>query len=308
MPLTPRSTPYPHFDINDNCICLTNGTQLGYASYGQANGIPAFYFHGLPGSRREGVLLDQACLDAGVQLISPDRPGYGLSKPIPDFRLVQWPHLIAELADQLGFTKFYLFASSGGAPYALACASVLHQRVTGTGICCGLAEVAQADLRVLMSGFARLGFWLARRHPTLLNCSYGLLVTAAAKVMPRLSIGLLARLQGQPDLSVLRRPEIRAIFTENLREAFRQGPAGGLADMCVAIHPWPFDPSGIESLQLWYGTQDRVVPLQQGEWLARIIPTAKLHIIQDEGHFSLPIRYAAKVVATVVTRETQTLN
>ena len=61
----------------DNRLKLNNGYQLGYACYGQDVGIPAFYFHGLPGSRREGGLLHQACFDAGVQLIAPDRPGYG---------------------------------------------------------------------------------------------------------------------------------------------------------------------------------------------------------------------------------------
>ncbi len=284
----------------DNCFKLTNGYQLGYACYGLDDGIPAFYFHGLPGSRREGGMLHQACLDEGVQLIAPDRPGYGLSELIPDLRFGQWPQWVAELADHLGFERFYLFAASGGAPYALACASVLHERVKGTGICCGLAEVARVELRRQMPVFARFGFWLAQRNPSWLKYSYGIILMMAARFMPRLSIDLLAWKEGEPDLSLLRQPEIKTFFANNLQEAFRHGPGGGIADMCAAMESWPFDPSSIKSLQLWHGRQDRMVPLMHSEWLSRIVPTSKLETVEGEGHFSLPVHYIATVVNAVI--------
>lgn len=285
----------------DNSLTLADGRQLGYAVYGRDGGTPAFYFHGLPGSRREGETFHQACLEAGVQLIAPDRPGYGLSAPMPGSRLLQWPRCIEQLADHLGLERFYLFAVSGGAAYALACASLLSERVRGTGICCGLGEVSHVELRARMAPQARLGFWLAERNAAWLRYSYGPVTLVAARHMPRFSIEVMARLNRQPDRSVLRQPEIKALFAANLREAFRQGSAGGVADMCAAVAPWPFDPAGIRSLQLWHGRRDGVVPWQHSERLARRIPAARLTYLDSEGHFSLPLRYAGTVVHAVTS-------
>lgn len=285
----------------DNCLRLSDGRQLGYARYGCDGAIPAFYFHGLPGSRREGKIFHEACLRAGVQLIAPDRPGYGLSDPVPGPRLLRWPQLIGQLADHLAFERFYLFAISGGAPYALACATLLPDRVCGTGICCGLGEVSRLELRAGMAPQARLGFWLAERSAVGLDLSYGTVTRLAARHLPELSIRIMARLNGEPDRSVLRQSDIKRLFAASLHEAFRQGSAGGLADLCTAVLPWPFNPSGIASLLLWHGRRDAVVPWQHSARLARCVPAARLHSIDGEGHFSLPVRYAAAVVGAVIS-------
>jgi pimeloyl-ACP methyl ester carboxylesterase len=285
----------------DNRLTLADGRPLGYARYGSEGGIPAFYFHGLPGSRREGEMFHRACLDAGVQLIAPDRPGYGLSAPIFGSRFLRWPQLVAQLADHLGFERFHLLAISGGAPYALACASLLPERVRGTGICCGLGEVYQVELRARMAPQARLGFWLAGRGAAWLKYSYGPVTVIGARHMPELAIEIMARLNGGADRSVLRQPEIKALFAANLREAFRQGSVGGVADMCAAVAPWPFDPSAIPVLQLWHGRRDGVVPWQHSERLARRVPSAHVEYVEGEGHFSLPVRHAGKIVKALVS-------
>lgn len=286
--------------MDHHSIVLSNRRRMGYAVYGREDGVPAFYFHGLPGSRREGVLLDQACRDSGVRLIAPDRPGYGLSEPVDGPRMEQWPLLVGELADRLGLERFYLFAASGGAPYALACAGVLRDRVMGTGICCGLGELARNGMMEGMSFIARLGFGMARRNPAWLRHSYGAAVTLAARTMPCASIRVLAWQVGQPDRAVLNRPWVREQFAANLHEAFRQGSAGGVADMVTALRPWPFDPEDIRSLRLWHGRRDRVVPLRHSEALAARVPGACLSRVEGEGHFSLPVRYASVMVDAVI--------
>lgn len=284
----------------DCSLMLSSGKRLGYACYGCDNGIPAFYFHGLPGSRREGQLLHDACVAHGVRLVAPERPGYGLSEPVAGNRFAIWPSMIAELADHLGFDKFLLFACSGGAPYALACASELHARVMATGICCGLGEVARDDMRVGMRLNARLGFWLARQHPVWIRLIYGLPIHIAARWFSGFAIDVLGWLDGQPDRDVLAQPAIRQIFAENLQEAFHQGAEGGGGDMVAANVAWPFTLSPVRKLLLWHGTADRVVPVAHSERLVRCVPGAQLMLADGEGHFSLPVRYADQVVKTVV--------
>ncbi|MBU1191527.1 MAG: alpha/beta hydrolase [Gammaproteobacteria bacterium] len=290
---------------NDGVLLLPDGMRVGYARYGRAGGVPAFYFHGLPGSRREGALLHQACSAANLDLIAPERPGYGLSQSMPpamsSTRHRRWTEVIAALADQLGFERFYVIGISGGAPYALACASVFPARVRATSICCGLGDISQTDLRRVMGLISRAGFFMAARDPALLKLTYGNVATAAARLAPGLAVDAMCWLNRKVDRIALQPPAIKAIFTENLREAFRHGAGGGIADLQAAVGGWGFDVAQIASLQLWHGDRDGVVPHRHSEWLARQIPAAQLKIVAGEGHFSLPVRYAHEIVQTLVS-------
>ena len=276
------------------------GAPLGYAVYGRPGGIPAFYFHGLPGSRREGALLHAACVEEGVRVIAPERPGYGLSAAVPGPRLEGWPARIEALADALGIGRFYLIAVSGGAPYALACASTLDERVCGTTICCGLGDLTRPGLAAAMQLNARLALWLVRRGPAWLERTYGPAVTQVVRRAPRLAVAIQGWIDGAADRAVLRRPDNRTLFADSLGEAFRQGPAGAVADLAAAIRPWPFALDGIRNLQLWHGLADRVVPPIHSEWLKHSVPQARLTWVPGEGHFSLPIRHAGDLVRALI--------
>ena len=284
----------------DNLFTLPDGRRLGYARYGVDDGVPVFYCHGLPGSRYEARVFHAACLDAGVHLLAPDRPGYGLSDPVVGSPLRHWPRLVAQLADGLGIAYFRLLGMSGGAPYALACASQLADRVRGTAVCGGLGEVSDRALRVGMAPQARLGFWLADCGAAPLRLAYGLIATAAARRIPRTVLAVMTRLNPEPDRTVLCRPDVRELYVANLREAFRQGSAGGVADMCAAVQPWPFDPGAVRGLQLWHGLRDGIVPVRHSERLLERVPAGRLVRLEDEGHFSLPVRHASAVVTRLI--------
>ncbi len=290
---------------NDNAFLLTDGLQVGYARYGRAGGAPAFYFHGLPGSRREAALLHQACIAADVDLVAPERSGYGMSDPLPSAmpgdRHRRWTEVISALADHLAFDRFYIIAISGGAPYALACASAMPMRVRATTICCGLGDITRTELRAAMGVISRLGFFMAERDPAFLKLTYGNVATAAARLAPGLAVDAMCWLNRKVDRIALQPPSIKVIFTDNLRAAFEKGARGGIADLQAATAGWAFDVSQIQSLQLWHGDCDSVVPLGHSEWLARQIPAARLRIVSGEGHFSLPVRYATDIVQALVS-------
>jgi pimeloyl-ACP methyl ester carboxylesterase len=66
---------------SSHSLYLRDGRRLGYAEYGDPQGLPVFFFHGTPGSRFECGHADIAddFRRAGARLIAPDRPGIGLS-------------------------------------------------------------------------------------------------------------------------------------------------------------------------------------------------------------------------------------
>ena len=60
-------------------ISLPDGRKLAYSEYGDRHGKPVIYFHGFPGSRVEGLLMDAAAKWLGLRIVAPDRPGFGRS-------------------------------------------------------------------------------------------------------------------------------------------------------------------------------------------------------------------------------------
>lgn len=289
--------------VNESSIQLSKNLSISYASYGDPDGKPAFYFHGLPGSRYEGEFLHRACQEYEINLIAPDRFGYGQSSPLHGNRYLNWADGVRELADKLGFGGFYIFAHSGGAPYALGCASLLKKRVIATGICGGLGSLVHPELRAPMQTFARLAILLAGYSPRLLSMSYGFGATLAARYFSGKTIDLLGVINGEPDKSTMAYPEIRSLLIRNFQCAFTQKARGAIDDLIAANVAWPFELTEIKRLYLWAGDRDRVVPASHSQWIKQQVPHALLEIVANQGHFSLPFNYTDQIVSTVVSTD-----
>jgi pimeloyl-ACP methyl ester carboxylesterase len=66
------------------------------------------------------------------------------------------------------------------------------------------------------------------------------------------------------------------------------GPDGLIDDDIAFATPWGFDPATIRCPAiLAQGTDDRVIPRQHGEWLARHVPRAALWLRDGAGHVSI---------------------
>ena len=71
-------------------IRLRDGRWLGFVESGDPHGMPVLFFHGF-GTTRVVCPYDEAARQLGVRLIAIDRPGLGLSTPLPGRRLLDWP-------------------------------------------------------------------------------------------------------------------------------------------------------------------------------------------------------------------------
>src|SRR5581483_3992333 len=85
---------------------MRDGRLLGYVERGALDGYPVLHHHGMPGSRLPHAASGAFYPAAGVRLITPDRPGYGVSDEHRDGRLVDWPDDAADLMDFLGVARF----------------------------------------------------------------------------------------------------------------------------------------------------------------------------------------------------------
>ncbi len=132
--------------MSDHNFTLKNGLTLGYAEHGDPQGVPMFYFHGWPSARVQGGLMDAVAKKYGLRLISPDRPGIGLSDYQPNRRLADWPELMEQLAAHVGAKKFHLMGWSGGGPYVFSTVVAMPKRVLSASIVCGAPPLTAALL------------------------------------------------------------------------------------------------------------------------------------------------------------------
>ena len=99
-------------------VRLADGRVLRVLDTGAADGQPVVVFHGTPASRRLHEAWVTAAQDAGLRLLSYDRPGYGGSPPRPGRTMADTAADVAAIADALGVDRFAVWGTSGGGPHA----------------------------------------------------------------------------------------------------------------------------------------------------------------------------------------------
>jgi pimeloyl-ACP methyl ester carboxylesterase len=278
---------------------LRDGRRLGYAEYGDPRGEPGFYFHGHPGSRLEGGFADEAATDAGLRIIALDRPGYGLSDFQPGRTILAWPRDVVEVADALGIKRFSVLGSSGGGPYALACAHELPERVTRAGIVSGVGPYEAPGATEGMRWQNRVGFQLGARFPPLAR----LIMWSMNRQMrrfPERTLDAVAEAMSPVDAEIARRPEAREILGAVIAEAFRQGSRGAALDVVLLGRPWGFRLDEITHIVfLWCGEADVLAPPAMARHLVTKIPNCHATFFPKDGHLLFDhMREIAQAFAT----------
>lgn len=273
----------------DHIITLASGRQLGYAEYGDPSGVPMFYFHGWPSSRLQGELMHQVGRSRRLRVIAPDRPGIGLSEFQPGRKLRDWPPVVLELAEQLGWDRFHVLAVSGGGPYALATAHAMPERVLSAGVVCGAPPLRKVGTEGLMWTY-RLALWAQRRVPVLL--APGLVAAAQVLKLPQDSLPMraYARTLGERDRAALGDPELYRMLMESGRACLQSSARAVTADGNIYTSDWGIDLNEVRfPLRYWHGALDRNIPAALVRRFVSLLPGARLSVLEDEGHYSLPL-------------------
>ncbi len=277
---------------------LRDGRQLGYAEYGDPDGLPVFYFHGSPSSRLDGQLAHTPALQRGIRLLAIDRPGFGLSDFKPGRTFLDWPDDVAEFMDQVGVEVTSILAISGGAPHALACSVRMPERIR--------------DL-CLVNGFVPGGIGIFQRNLSLYNRIVGAVLPhlapwALRPIFRRVAQmaendpqALLARVQNAVptgDRSVLGMPEIAETLFDTAHEAFRGGVDGAVWEARMLAGDWGFEPSQVLGhVFLFHGERNTIVPADAARELAQELPKCTARFLPDHAHILSPRIYADGLVA-----------
>lgn len=264
-------------------IQLADGRSLAWAEYGDPDGAPLIFHHGIPSSREAAAVLAGAAGRNAVRLIAPDRPGFGYSDPLPERTILDWPEDLEQLADHLELKTFSVASISAGLPYVLAAGLRMPQRLERIALISGLGRIDTAETLEGMSYEWRLIYSLflkSRRLASLWMRGYG----RAALRRPERVVAQQIKRMHEIDSEVLARPDVSANRIADLQQAFRQGPAAAGEEARMHLEPWGFEIADVQSdVYLWQGTLDESHPIHMGRTIAAELPNCRAVFAEGAG-------------------------
>jgi pimeloyl-ACP methyl ester carboxylesterase len=279
--------------VDDATVRTPGGRTLAYAQTGQPDGIPVFYFHGIPGSRLDfhQPFGQEALRDTGVRLIGIDRPGFGGSDYQPRRHYQDWPADVTAVAGELGIDRFGVLAYSAGGPYALACAEELPERIGFVGIVSGDGPAETPQFHHGMGRTDAIMTRLSRWAPMLGRAAIAQARRQAARSPEKFSRQFDGELSA-PDLALHREPVMRQAVRDIFIESTRNGPRGVVEDYQVWAKPSGLDCTEIAlPVHLWHGDADAVVPLHHAKYVAGLLSQSQLTVMPGVGHLHTSARW-----------------
>jgi pimeloyl-ACP methyl ester carboxylesterase len=273
----------------EHTVRLHSGRVLEVVEAGDPKGVPVFGLHGTPGGRFLYPGHGEHATKHGIRLLGYGRPGYGGSTPERGRSMGDAAADVVAIADDLGIERFALWGHSGGGAPALGCAALLGSRLVaasslaatapypteGLDWTAGSGESNAADFRAML---ADVSAWEANSERD---------IAAMATLPPDALRTLLFDLCSDVDRAAFS-DELLAFLYRQSVDGLRSGWAGMRDDNLALIRPWGFDLDRIRvPVQIWHGDQDKFVPFSHGEWIARHVPGAEVHLQPGEGHLTL---------------------
>lgn len=274
---------------------LSDGRLLAWYEFGDRDGAPCIYMPGTPESGLAGGCYAGAAADAGVRLISVDRPGYGHSDFAPGRSLRSWPADVRQLVEHLSLDRYAVAGESGGGPHAIAVAHALSPSITITVLLAAMGPGHEPWVRRGMRPTNVMIYHLARYVPGLLRLP--LVAMRHAHDHPHLEAWL-ERQAPAADRRIADAAEYQ-IRHQAGPDALRTGTAAAAQELALFAKPWDIDLSDLSGpVHLWHGSEDNNVPIEVGRALAERLPDATTHFVAGAGHF-VGFEQRAEVMQTI---------
>lgn len=267
---------------SDHTVTTDDGRGIAVRITGPDDGLPVLLSHSAPGSR----LFDPqpaASAEAGIRLITLDRPGYGGSDRLAKHSSPTIPLFADDCAvvlDQLGIGAVAMAGWSAGGRVAMALAARRPDLVRSVA----LIGTPAPDEEVAWIGEEEKGMiaGLAAEPGTALATLQQMLAPMTAD--PAAALGMVGG--GPADEAALANGDLRADLESMLTEAFVQGSAGLAADLVsYTLAPWGFDPGAVGApVHCWYGDADAVVSPAHGQWWVDQVADGTLTVLPGAGH------------------------
>jgi hypothetical protein len=75
-----------------------------------------------------------------------------------------------------------------------------------------------------------------------------------------------------------------------------------MADAQIYAQPWGFAIEDVlVPVRLWHGKEDRAFAVRLAQEIATRLPNCKAHFVENEGHYSLPIRHMREILQDLIS-------
>lgn len=257
--------------------------------------------HGFPGCAEHGRLMTSTPLVDQFRLIAMDRPGYARSSPQPDVTPLKFAAQVKDLLDHLKVNQVHILTVSGGAPYGMAIAFLLKERVQKMTSVAGVAPLTFQNFKFMNPQQKKA--WVMRNlvpEPVLKFALNKVWQSGLEKVDQFLFTEMDSF--SKADQVVFSHEVFGPVLMETVKISLAAGPEGILQDMRTYSKPWGFNLSEIKCpVTLWHGSDDDVVHFKFAEDMKKNIPQAQFNFIPGEGHYSLPMNCRDDIISDLLS-------
>ncbi|KAI4209520.1 MAG: hypothetical protein LQ351_007555 [Letrouitia transgressa] len=315
-------------------LTLPDGRTLGYGDFGDPSGYPLLWFHGFPASRLEALGVSKIARRLNIRLIALDRPGFGLSTFQPGRTIVDWPADVLAFARHANLKRFIVLGSSGGGPYALACAKHLLKEMMSAVVLVACAPpwsagtqdvpmfaraMAVAAMYVpgpfgfVSTGVTRTGQWLADTSLGARMMGWRLESEEAKRGNTNSARAVQSPQESaeSDDEDTQTIAEKRINLIRRTFDPFTQGSKGFIQEALLLFTPdWGFDFEDITfgPIHLYHGTKDYNAPFQMIQYMSDRLQYSTLHSFDDETHFTINNHLEKILTETLVIAKARDAN
>ncbi|MBX3485640.1 alpha/beta fold hydrolase [Phenylobacterium sp.] len=264
---------------------LADGRTLAYREYGAPSGRPVLILHGTPGSSLLPSGTDARARALGLRLVAPDRPGFGLSSPSPDYSFAGVAADMVALADHLGLERLAVGGAHSGAAFALHVAARLGARATLVMASSGRAPGPPPRDRNRLARMRRR----MEAQPWVAEALFGIVRLRHTPQLTRRLLGKAAAHSPGDAAFLAASPWVVDYVHGYAAEALAQGSRGAAAEMQAFRTAAHEAPELACPLILWSGAEDAIIPARSFADYARVRPT-EARVIEGIGHY-MPMKH-----------------
>jgi pimeloyl-ACP methyl ester carboxylesterase len=284
----------------DKLIATRTGRMLEIKEYGDPEGHPAFFFHGLIGSHYQASYVAEQARQHGLRIIAPNRPGVGKSEFTERTSPLEAVPDVEDLAAALQLDQFSVIGISGGTPYALACLYRLGSRIDTATIISGMGPIRLPGALKNMDRSRRLALEIGSRYPNLARqeCRRW---AEHFRADPKGFLDRLVATWTAADQELFGRSEIFDLFLCDLHQVFVEGRGPDTFAQELRLYRnygfWPAELPRESYVTLWHGLDDVIVPPAMTWKMAQSLPSCEAHFVPG-GHF-VAITISDQIIARV---------
>jgi len=265
-------------------LALFDGRKLEYTEFGDPEGTPVIYFHGILHAREKFHPFSSYPEKHGLRIIAPERPGFGKTSMQAERSLRTYTQDIAQLVKHLNIDTFYVLGDGDGGPAALACANLLGDRVRKAAVVGCMPDPTFEHMENIMS-FDRKLMIMAKSTPKAILNPFCRMILKALRRNNNY-FRLMFNEFCKADQAVISTSEHEKLFQTSMDNLLKENVDGFIDDYFSRLYLWDFSVGATTTeVDMWHGEEDCFSNIRSAKSIAYALPHCNRHFLKGHGHY-----------------------